>query len=42
MVNLRHVLVVSQVALSLVSLVAAGLFLRSLQHAQSIDTGRTE
>jgi macrolide transport system ATP-binding/permease protein len=37
--NLRQVLVVSQVALSLISLVAAGLFLRSLKHAEGIDTG---
>jgi macrolide transport system ATP-binding/permease protein len=37
--NLRQTLVVAQVALSLISLIAAGLFLRSLQHAQRIDTG---
>ena len=37
--SLRQLLVVSQVALSLISLVAAGLFLRSLKHAQGIDTG---
>ncbi|HEX5474311.1 MAG TPA: ABC transporter permease [Vicinamibacterales bacterium] len=37
--TLRQVLVVSQVMLSLISLVAAGLFLRSLQHAQQIDPG---
>jgi predicted permease len=37
--SLRQILVVSQVALSLVSLIAAGLFLRSLQDAQAIDTG---
>ena len=37
--SLRQALVVSQVALSLISLVAAGLFLRSLKHAQGIDTG---
>src|SRR4029079_16572150 len=36
---LRQVLVVAQVALSLVALIAAGLFLRELQHAQRIDTG---
>ena len=39
MMNLRQVLVIAQVALSLVSLIAAGLFLRSLKSAQSIDTG---
>ena len=37
--NLRQSLVVVQIALSLVSLVAAGLFLRSLRESQSIDTG---
>ena len=37
--SLRQLLVVSQVALSLISLVAAGLFLRSLKDAQAIDTG---
>jgi predicted permease len=37
--NLRQALVVVQIALSLVSLVAAGLFVRSLRHAQRIDTG---
>ena len=37
--SLRNVLVVSQVALSIVSLVAAGLFLRSASHAQEIDPG---
>jgi len=37
--TLRQGLVVSQVALSLISLVAAGLFLRSLNDAQRIDTG---
>src|SRR5262249_61282625 len=37
--TLRQGLVVSQVALSLISLVAAGLFLRSLHDAQRIDTG---
>ena len=37
--SLRQGLVVAQVALSLISLVAAGLFLRSLQHAQGIETG---
>jgi predicted permease len=38
-VNLRQALVVSQVALSLISLIAAGLFLRSLRDAQATDTG---
>jgi predicted permease len=38
-VNLRQVLVVGQVALSLVALVAAGLFLRSLQQIQQINPG---
>ena len=37
--GLRNALVVVQVALSLVLLVSAGLFLRSLQHASSIDLG---
>ncbi len=37
--NLRNVLVMIQVALSLVALVAAGLFLRSLQNAQKINLG---
>ena len=37
--SLRQVLVVSQVALSLISLIAAGIFLRSLRDAQTIDTG---
>jgi ABC-type antimicrobial peptide transport system permease subunit len=37
--GLRNVLVVVQVALSLVLLVSAGLFLRSLQRASSIDLG---
>jgi predicted permease len=39
LLNLRQALVVVQVALSLVSLVAAGLFLRSLRESQAIDTG---
>jgi predicted permease len=37
--GLRNSLVVVQVALSLVLLAGAGLFLRSLQHASSIDIG---
>jgi predicted permease len=37
--NLRQGLVVAQIALSLISLVAAGLFLRSLRESQAIDTG---
>ena len=37
--HLRNILVASQVALSTIALIAAGLFLRSLQHAQSIDPG---
>jgi predicted permease len=36
---LRNVLVMAQVALSLIALVGAGLFLRSLQNAQSTDPG---
>jgi len=38
-VRLRQALVVAQVALSLVLLVSAGLFLRTLQNAQSVDPG---
>jgi macrolide transport system ATP-binding/permease protein len=37
--SFRQILVVAQVAISLVALVAAGLFLRDLQHAQHIDPG---
>jgi macrolide transport system ATP-binding/permease protein len=37
--SLRQVLVISQVAASVIALVAAGLFLRSLRDAQAIDTG---
>ncbi|UCG87667.1 MAG: ABC transporter permease, partial [Gemmatimonadota bacterium] len=37
--RLRHLLVAGEVALTLVALVGAGLFLRSMQEAQSIDPG---
>jgi predicted permease len=37
--SLRQILVVAQVALSLIALIAAGLFLRELRHAQRIDPG---
>jgi predicted permease len=37
--SLRQILVVAQVALSVLSLIAGGLFLRDLRHAQSIDPG---
>ena len=37
--RVRSVLVVAQVAVSLVLLVAAGLFVRSVQRAQSVDLG---
>jgi putative ABC transport system permease protein len=39
MFSLRNVLVGSQVALSLIALIGAGLFLRSLQNAQQIRPG---
>jgi putative ABC transport system permease protein len=39
LLGLRQILVVVQIALSLVSLVAAGLFLRSLQGSHRIDPG---
>ena len=39
MFSLRNLLVVTQVALSVVLLIAAGLFLRSLQQARTIDPG---
>jgi predicted permease len=38
-ITLRNVLVVSQIAMSLVLLCAAGLFLRSLEGASAIDVG---
>ena len=38
-VKLKHVLVVSQMALSLLILVAAGLFLRTLSNLQAIELG---
>jgi predicted permease len=37
--GLRHSLVIAQVAMALLLLVAAGLFLRSLQQVATIDTG---
>jgi predicted permease len=37
--GLRNLLVAAQIALSLVALIGAGLFLRSLQNAQRIDPG---
>jgi predicted permease len=37
--NLRSVLIVAQVAMSVVLLCATGLFLRSMQHASGIDIG---
>jgi predicted permease len=37
--TLRNVLVVAQIALSLVLLISAGLFVRSMQHAQELNPG---
>lgn len=37
--SLRSLLVVGQVSISLVVLIAAGLFLKSLRHAQAVDPG---
>ncbi|MBA4138620.1 MAG: hypothetical protein C0518_15045 [Opitutus sp.] len=37
--SFRHMLVVAQVALSVVALVVAGLFVRSLQRANTVDLG---
>jgi putative ABC transport system permease protein len=37
--SLRNILVAGQIALSLVALIGAGLFLKSLQNAQRIDPG---
>jgi predicted permease len=37
--DMRQALVIAQIALSLLSLVAAGLFLRSLRDAQNVDPG---
>jgi len=39
MFSLRNVLVIGQVALSIVVLIGAGLFLRSLNHARAINPG---
>ena len=39
MFSLRNVLVIGQVALSIVVLIGAGLFLRSLSHARAINPG---
>jgi predicted permease len=38
-VNLRHALLVGQVALSLMALITAGLFLRSVQSSYAVDPG---
>jgi predicted permease len=40
-IGVSHVLVVAQVAISLLLLVAAGLFVRTLSHLQSIELGFT-
>ncbi len=37
--SFRQVLVISQVAASMIALVAAGLFVRSLRNAQAVETG---
>jgi len=39
--SLRHALVVTQVALSMIALVSAGLFVRSLRKAYNADPGLT-
>ena len=39
LLNMRHALLVGQVALSLISLIAAGLLVRSLRESQRTDTG---
>jgi predicted permease len=39
LVSFRNFLVAGQIALSVIALVVAGLFIRSLQHAQRIDPG---
>ncbi len=38
-VNMRHALIVGQVALSLMALITAGLFLRSVQRSYAVDPG---
>jgi putative ABC transport system permease protein len=37
--RMRGLLVISEIALSLVALIGAGLFVRSMQHAQQVDPG---